>query len=385
MTYDQRTGLPRRISSAVFVAATAYGVTFPFIATRLELWGTSGALIGLNAAMPALGWFLGSFLLPKLQSRLSMPVLLVLSLVAAIATWSIFFVASEYWLWTPIRFLFGGAVGLFFRAIEFGINTISTENSRGRVFSIYTIIFGLGIALGALLQPLLSDSPVIAFTAVSIGFVIAIYFSLGWHIPSETRFEPSHLSTWKLVAGRAPLPLLVACVYGYLEDIPAYLLSVYAMRKGLDVDIASYTLAAAAIGSVTLPFPLGVYSDKFGRRRGLAAAAVGAFIFTVAMPWTVFSPFLFLGVIGIWGGFVASLYSIALAMIGDQWQRSGLVTANAAFGATYAAGGLVGPLVNGMSIDAMASEGLIVSASIAIAVLLLVFAAIPLHKRMALQ
>lgn len=383
MSEEQGNSGHGRILLAVFTAATAYGVTFPFIATRLELWGTSGSLIGLNAAMPALGWFLGSFLLPRLQRRLSMPSLLAFSLVIAIATWSVFFLASEYWLWTPVRFLFGGSVGLFFRAIEFGLNTLDAENSRGRVFAIYTIIFGLGIALGAALQPLLSEDSLVLFLAVSLGFFGAIYFSSRWHIPSETRFEPSRLATWKLVARNAPLPLLVACVYGYLEDIPAYLLSVYAMKKGLDADIASYTLTAAAIGSVTLPFPLGVYSDKFGRGKGLVAAAVGSLIFTVAMPWMVFSPSLFLSVIVLWFGFISSLYAIALAMIGDQWQRNGLVTANAAFGATYAAGGLVGPLLNGIFIDAMNSEGIIASAYTALAVLLLVFAVYAFHRRTA--
>lgn len=53
---------------SVLVLTTGYGISFPLLAITLDGMGVSGQLIGLNAAMPALGWLLGTPFLPKAQS-----------------------------------------------------------------------------------------------------------------------------------------------------------------------------------------------------------------------------------------------------------------------------------------------------------------------------
>mgnify|MGYP001765400400 CR=1 FL=1 len=362
------------VLTSTFAAAVAYGVTFPHLATHLEAWGVSGELLGLNAAMPALGWFLGSFALPLLQARFTTAIILVVSLLVAIVAWLGFFARADYGTWTALRFVFGGSVGLFFRTIEFGLNAASSDDRRGWTFGLYNLAFGLGIALGAALEPVLGEDGSIPAVVVAGGFAVAALAASRLRSDIVTVAERPTLEGWLGAARRAPLPLLAGLAYGFVEDIPAYLLSIYALRNGLGSEVAAYTLTAAALGSITLPLALGILADRAGRRFVLLVASLGAAATAAVIPFALASSWVFLTAIAVWTGFGAALYTTGLAIVGDTWPRDGLSTANAAFGATYATGGLIGPLVNGAAIDLLSSHGLMVSAAAVPALLALVLA-----------
>lgn len=354
---------------ATFVAATGYGVTFPHLAAHLEASGVSGPLLGLNAAMPAAGWLLGSFTLPSLQARLTIGTILVASLIVAVASWSGFFLFDDYREWTVLRFVFGGALGMFFRTIEFDLNATTPDHRRGRVFGYYNLAFGLGIALGAALEPQLGLDGVAPWATVAMGLLIAAVFASRRLRHADAVAERPSLAGWLEAARRAPLPLLAGFAYGFVEDIPAYLLSIYALRNGLGGDVAAYSLTAAALGSISLPLVFGILADRAGRRKVLLIASAGAAIFAATVPFSLGSSAVFLVVVMVWIGFGSTLYTTALAMLGDEWRERGLSTANAAFGVTYASGGLTGPLVNGAAIDLLHSHGLMAAAAIVPALL----------------
>ena len=350
---------------SVFVAAIGYGVTFPYLAGRLEAWGIPGLLLGLNAAMPALGWFVGSFLLPMLQARFAMRTILVWSLAIACLAWAAFPAFPDQWAWMPVRFVFGGAIGLYFRSIEFGLNAVTDTAHRGRVFGWYGLAFGLGIAVGAALEPVAHEDPLAPWIVPPLLLVMAALPAWRWRCEPKEQIERPRPATWAATARAAPLPLLAGFVYGFGEDIPAYLLSIYALRNGLGADVAAYSLTAAALGTITFPLVLGIVADRRGRRGSLMAAAVLAAVAAAAVPFSVGSAASFLGLVVVTIGFSSAIYTTALAMLGDRWPGRGLNTANAAFGASYALGGLIGPLVNGTAIDTLSSHGLMVSAAAA--------------------
>lgn len=368
---------------SVFIAATGYGMTFPFLAGRLEAWGIPGLLLGLNAAMPALGWFVGSFLLPQLQVRFAIRTILVWSLAAACLAWVAFPAFPDHWAWMPIRFVFGGAIGLFFRSIEFGLNAVTEAAHRGRVFGWYGLAFGLGIALGAAVEPILHDDPIAPWIAPIPFLAAAALPAWRWHCEPREQCERPRLSTWAATIRSAPLPLLAGFVYGFGEDIPAYLLSIYALRNGLGADVAAYSLTAAALGSVTFPLALGIVADRRGRYGVLATTTLLASVTAAAVPFTVGSAVSFLGLVVVAIGFSSAIYTTALAMLGDRWPGQGLNTANAAFGACYAFGGLIGPVVNGAAIDTVASHGLMIAAAAPplLLVIVMLFARHPFHSR----
>lgn len=68
--------------------------------------------------------------------------------------------------------------------------------------------------------------------------------------------------------------------YGFLETTLNSNFPVYALRSGVTVDAVAFILPAFAIGSIVFQLPLGMLSDRFGRRRIiLCVTLAGSFFF----------------------------------------------------------------------------------------------------------
>ena len=346
---------------SVVLCTIGYGISFPLLAINLETMGISGTLFGVNAAMPALGWIIGSIWFVKLQTRFGIrPLLIGLLLVAALSMIA-FSLTHEFWTWTALRFLFGGSLGLFFRGIEFCINDMSISTKRGRNIGIYSFFFMFGLAIGATLQPTLGTDKGFVFYLVS-AFLAAtiIIISVGSFKPASNKGSKTGKVNWRLIL-IVPVAPLAVLTYGFYEDVPAYLLSVYSLRNGMPENIAALSLTATAIGNMIFPIPFGMLSDRLGRYPIMLACSVGTLALTACIPFTLENQNLFLGVIVVWAGFARSLYLLGLSLIGDHFEDTELASANITFGVFYAVGSLIGPLINGAALDTLQSHGLMVS------------------------
>lgn len=345
----------------VVLSTLGYGVSFPLLSISLETMGVSGQLIGYNAAMPALGWLLGTVFIPYLQARMGLKYLFALLLIIPAIAILGFFVFRDFWIWMVLRFLFGGGLGLFFRAVEFSLNGLSEDANRGRNIGIYSATFMLGIGIGASIQPELGISTLTPFLTVYICLLLSIIvLFIGNFSEIEIELPKSKVFDMAIVLS-IPLALLAVFTYGMFEDIVAYLMSIYALRNGLDQTIAAYTLSAASIGGLLFPIPLGILSDKIGRGPVILSCAAIAMALSAVIPWTTNNPSLFLAVLVVWAGVAMGIYVVALSLIGDKLEGADLALANASFGMIYALGALIGPLLNGFAIDQLNSQGLMVS------------------------
>jgi MFS family permease len=115
--------------------------------------------------------------------------------------------------------------------------------------------------------------------------------------------------------------------------------------------------------------PIGFISDRTDRRRVMLACGLIALIGTFLMPIAAAHTALFLGVLTVWGGAVAGLYSIGLALVVSESRSSRLAQANAAFVTSYSIGMIVGPAATGAGIDLWNPHGF----TVAIALFLLAF------------
>lgn len=350
---------------AVFLATLGYGVTFPLLAIRLEATGVSGLLIGVNAAMPALGWIIGSALIPRLQIRQGISIVWLARgflLIAALSLAALRF-ADGYGSMTALRFAFGGSMGLFLRSVEFWINGSAADEQRGRTLGLYSILFMVAIMLGAALQPALGTSGWPAFAPPIALIAAAALVLLVWR-----GVKPPHVDlavpapTLSLVVA-VPAAFLAVLAYGMFESIPVSLIEVYALKNGLGETTAALTLSAAALGNILMQYPVGALSDRVGRLLPLLTCALVVIASSLAMPYVMSDQSLFLALVGVWGGAAGTVYSLALAMVGDHYDGARLVVANAAFGIVYAIGSLVGPLTNGAALDTYETHGVMFAAA----------------------
>lgn len=357
------------LAAAALLAAVGYGITFPLLSLRLEATGATGAMVGLHAAMPAVGWLLGAALIPILQIRFGVHLrylFLLFLVLAAVALAGLRF-AEGYAEMTVLRLLFGGAIGSFFRSIEYWITGVAEAGDRGRSIGLYNILFMVAIVLGSSLQPELGTAGWSAFAPPLVLLVTGLPLLLLWSgEPVPAIDVPAPRASLRIAMGM-PVALLAVLAYGMYECAPTTLLQVYVVRNGFDAATAAYTLSAAALGNILMQYPVTALSDRVGRTLPLLLCAVAAAVAAASIPLTLGSTGLYLAAVGVLGGAAGCMYSVALAMIGDHFRGGQLVIANAAFGAVYAVGSIAGPLVNGLAIDQMQTHGLLVSLSLSFA------------------
>ncbi len=100
---------------------TGYGITFALFAIMVDATGVSGKWIGINAALPAVGWIIGAFLVPMLQLRLNVSIkkIAISFLLLGISGLCIPFYSDEYLGLSLTRFVFGGAMGVLLKRFAF--------------------------------------------------------------------------------------------------------------------------------------------------------------------------------------------------------------------------------------------------------------------------
>ncbi|MCZ4271852.1 MFS transporter [Maritalea porphyrae] len=357
----------------ILVAALGYGFSFPLLAIVLDNNGVNSGTIGLISAMPALGWLIVQPFLPFLQTKFSTKTLLLLFLSVAAISILGFALTSDLAAWFALRFIFGGSLGLFFRVGEYWVNVVTKTKNRGRITGAYSFSFFFGIALGSLIQPEIGQSGFFPFLSVSAALVLGGLLILP--TKDETVSEPVSVEDHSngMIPSRLllllPLAAFGVIVYGVFEDIPAYLISVYALRVGFEADIAAYTLTAFALGGLVFPMPIGILSDRIGRQPTLTICAVIGAMGAVALPFALSSATAFLLVLFVWGGCVSCIYSVTISMIGDRYKGKDLANANAGFGMFYALAALIGPILNGFSMQAWEPHGLFVPSFILFTIL----------------
>ena len=341
----------------VFFLSTAQGLSYVFIDLFLNDMGVSPAGIGLNAAMPALGWLAAGPFLPFLQRRFDLPkivaVLLTLPLAAAVA----FRLVPDAVVWLFLRLAFGGGIGAALRLIEYWLNAGSADAHRGRRLGLYSAVYCSGAALGAAVLPVTGYqgwAPVLTIAglvAAGLAGVLAVPAP-----PSRLQHQPRW--SLSLAAGPAFPALAGALACGLLESIPYTLMPVQVLRAGGGETLAAWTATAFLLGVLAFPVLAGMLADRIGERPVLALCGAVMLVLPVVLPSSLPQPALFLALMAVWGGAGGSVYALALAVIGTRFRDAELSASNTLFGVANGAGALAGPIINGTLMGISPAHGL---------------------------
>ena len=342
--------------SIVAISGFSQGMLLPLIAVIFENTGVSSSLNGLNATALYIGVLLASpFMEQPLRKFGYKPIIIIGGLVVAISL-ALFPLWQSFWFWFVLRLLIGiGDHALHF-ATQTWITSFSPKNKRGRNISLYGLFFGIGFAVGPLMTPLVNINEALPFILSSVLCLIAwlFLFALKNDFPEQDIGTNSFLQTlnrfskaWKFgwVAFLPPL------VYGFLESSLNGSFPVYALRIGITVQSVSILLAAFAIGGIVFQLPLGILSDKFGRRKVLISILFLGFIcFTTAS-------FIEQSMVGLVlclftaGMFVGSTFSLGISYMTDLMPKNLLPTGNLMCGIFFSLGSLLGPTMGGIFIQ----------------------------------
>ena len=351
----------RRSLTAIYMAAVAFGFTFglssPLLSLILESRGVGSSLIGLNGAMTSLGFLASAPVIPFFIRQFGVIRFITGSVLMATLALLLMRAIDDLAIWFLLRFMFGVALNGLLLVSETWINQIADSASRGRAIGIYVTVLAAAFAAGPMIIPLTGTDGWTPFVIAAAAILSsAITFMPVRHI--APRFDDRQ--TLAVISFFRVAPTLMAAVaaVAVIDGAMIVHFAVYGLRLEASLAIAAGMVSAFMLGNVLLQIPLGWMIDRLNGYRLLAGCATvgilcGAAFVVLSPSNAVLRPILV-----IWGGFTYGLYTIALTLLGERFSGTNLVAANAAFALMWGVGGITGPAVGGLAMDAIGPHGL---------------------------
>ncbi|RXT05709.1 MFS transporter [Ammoniphilus sp. CFH 90114] len=336
---------------AVAVAGLSQGLTLPLLSIMIEKAGHSSILNGWNAAALYIGMFVASFFVEKPLRRFGYkPMILFGIIVVLISSLLIPLWHNLIW-WFVLRFLIGAGDSALHYASQLWITSTSAEARRGRNISLYGFAYGAGFSVGPFGVNLLPINVWLPFLLVALFYILA--FVLVLRVTNEF---PEQVAKEEKVSYRRAISLgwyalIPAFLYGYMEAVMNGSFPVYALRTGISEGWVSVLLFSFAGGALLTQLPLGIWSDRVGRKKVLMiAGAIGAVGFT-SIPLAGDKVGLILFIFAVTGCSIGSFFSLGLAYLADLLPKHMLPSANVLAAMLFSIGSIIGPAMSGMGIQ----------------------------------
>lgn len=319
------------------------GLLGSLLGLRADLEGFPTVVIGVVMSMYYVGFLLGSLTIPR--RLITVGHIRVFAGLAALASAT----ALTYSLlvaplaWGLLRLVFGLAMSGLYVTVESWLNERASNETRGRLLSVYMLVVTFGLGFGQLLLGI--DNPLNATLFIVVGILISLAVVpvalIRIPVPSET--IPVKFSIAALVRV-APLGVVAVVLSGFADGAIVALGAVYATGVGMEPGLVGAFMAASIVGGAISQYPLGYLSDRFARRRVVLVVATGAVVVaTVAVAVNPTGLWLFV-LAAAYGSLAFPMYSLAVSMINDVMPPHQLVAAAAGIIFVYAIGSIVGPI-----------------------------------------
>lgn len=340
----------------VSISGFSQGMLLPLISVIFEQDGISSTLNGLNAT----GLYIGTLLIsPFMEAPLRRfgykPVIIVGGLAVFLALF-LFPLYKSVTFWFVLRLLIGMGDNALHFATQTWITSTSPQARLGRNIAVYGLMFSAGFAVGPLFVPLIGIFEGLPFIVSGILCMAAwsLVFFLDNDRPEAVQEKEAAMPFHKRVRatmGYAWVAFIPPFGYGFLESSLNAIYPVYALRTGIDVGMVSVILASFSVGAILSQIPLGMLSDRIGRRNVLFFALIGGTAAFFAGGLAGSSEWGVLAAVMIAGMLVGSTFTLGIAYMTDLTPKPFLPMGNLLCGIFFSIGSLTGPILGGVIVE----------------------------------
>jgi MFS family permease len=339
--------------------AVLLGIGFMMLANGLQ-----GTLLGLRASLEGfstfttgimmsgyfIGIFIGSLLAPQLVKRVGH--IRVFSALASLASVSILFhgVYIDPVIWMLMRIVTGICFAGFYVVTESWLNDRASNETRGRILSIYMVILTLGMGGGQFLLNLANPETIDLFILISIIISVGLIPILLTAKPAPVFGASASMSLVELYRA-SPLAVIGNGLTGMAHGTIFGLGAIYASAVLGDVKLISWFMACFLIGSLITLWPIGYISDRLSRRSVMSAISIVSIFACLLALVTAKDSLLFYLVIVLLGGAAIPMYSICIAYANDRLEPHQIVGASGSLVMVSGIGLSTGPIVIAFFMD----------------------------------
>lgn len=260
--------------------------------------------------------------------------------------------------WILFRAATGVCMAVLFMVIESWLGEKSTNETRGRIFSVYIVINLSVVSIGQLLLTLDDATSFVLFALASIlvslaAVPLAMTTSEQPHAPQVVQIRLTRL--YRI----SPVGMMGAFAVGLANGAFWMLGPVYAQSSGGGATATATFMAIGAIAGALGQWPLGYASDRMDRRRVVVCACIGACVAGIAMfAFGGVSPTARLVCVAAFCAFAIPVYSLVAAHLNDTVEGDGFVEAAGALLLTFSLGAVAGPIVGSAAMSVLGPAGL---------------------------
>ena len=370
----------------VAILLTGQGLQGTLLPVRANLEGFSTLSIGLMGGAYFFGFTLGCLRGSVLLRRVGHIRVFAAMTAAASAVPLLHGLWVEIWLWWLLRFATGYCFAVLYVVIESWLNEQSPNETRGMVFSAYTLITLTVLAVGQ--QMLLLYDPqqmylfAIASALVSLA-AIPVVLSVA---PTPTQTEERVRLDLRRLFRISPAGTL-GCLASGMANGPFWALAaVFVAGYSPDVSLAAWFMTAAVLGGAVGQWPLGLWSDRVDRRWVIAFAALAGLLVGL-LSWLFFTrltPALLLGLGAAWGAVAFPIYAVSVAHTNDHARPGEYVMISSGLLLMYGIGAIAGPFVASLAMQVTGAGGLFLYTAV-IHLALLAYVAFRFIRRVPVQ
>ncbi len=328
----------------------ANGLQGTLLGVRAGIEGFSTFTTGIMMSGYFIGIFIGSFVAPRLVKRVGH--IRVFSALASLASISILFhgVYVDPWLWMAMRVVTGISFAGFYVVTESWLNDRASNETRGKILSIYMLIItgsmGAGQFLLTLAKPETIDLFILSSVIISFGLIPILLT-----VKPAPSFDTSSKMSIADLYRASPLAVIGNCLTGMAHGTIFGLGAIYASQVLVDLNAIAWFMACFMIGSLISNWPVGDLSDRIGRRAimaGLSIISIVCCLLAIATPKGSITFYL---VILALGGAAMPMYSICVAYANDRLQPHQIVAASGSLVMISGIGLMTGPIVIAFLMD----------------------------------
>jgi len=353
-----RVAPPLLSTALIMVGAGVLGSLLPL---RFSAMGFSPGVIGLLATAEALGFLVGCLYAHKLIAPVGLErAYATFAGLKSVAILGLHFADSAPTL-VVLRFLIGlNAAGLAV-VVESWLNALVPNEQRGRVLTIYVLVYGLFFGAGQLLgQRLNVTGPEFLFIA-GIATTLALVPMVAIDVRAPVLPHRVKLEILKALR-TSPASVLACLVNGLVLTAFTTVGPLFGQRIGFDQQHIVLLMACVSLGGLFLQWPIGYFSDKVDRLYALIGLGAGVVAVAAALV-TVdrHTPFLLLAALfAVFGGLAESLYAVGVAHANDRAVMADYVALSSTLLFIWALGASIGPTTGTYAIQLLAPNAFFV-------------------------
>lgn len=328
----------------------ANGLQGTLLGVRAGVEGFSTFTTGIMMSGYFIGIFIGSFLAPYLVRRVGH--IRVFSALASLASISILLhgVYISPIGWTMMRIITGICFAGIYVVTESWLNDRASNETRGKVLSVYMVLTTLGMGSGQFLLNLAEPSAIDLFILTSVIISFGLIPMLLTAKPAPTFGTSATMSVIELYKA-SPLAVIGNGLTGMAHGTIFGLGAIYASAVLTDVKSISIFMACFLIGGLVTQWPIGYISDRVSRRLVMSVisiVAIAACLAAIAIPK---GSLIFFASIALLGGAAMPMYSICIAYANDRLEPHQIVAASGSLVMVSGIGLSTGPIIVSFLMD----------------------------------